>query len=161
MSNGSDEFINVPVPRHLVTQVYEAIARLEAGEPDEPAPAAPTNNGAAQGAAQTNNGAAQAAAPMQDMVKRMYRESWTPHQRLMEHLADHPDEWISTREIAKALGLEQDAESLAASTAAFDRRAEQRYGGAKPWETRSAPVYGQVQLRMSQKVATWVKASGF
>lgn len=145
MSDESDEIIYVPTPRRFLTKVYETIAQLEAGESVEPIGAA------------SSNGAAPNGAITQALAERMYRESWDPHKRLMEYLADHPNEWIGTSEIAQALQLEHGSKSLAGSMGAFGRRAEHRYGGLKPWETRWRPEEGQAEHRMSQEVATWIK----
>ena len=143
MAQSSEEFIDVPVPRHLVTKVYEFIVRAQSDVPAEPEEA--------------SRKAVPPASLTQVLVERMYRESWDPHKRLMDHLADHAGEWLGTREIAEALGLVHGARSLAGSLGAFGRRAEHRYGGLKPWESAWRPGEGQAEHRMSQEVATWIK----
>jgi hypothetical protein len=138
----NDEFVNVPVPRQHVTAVYALIVRLESA------------NGPAE--AESSNGAP-GAALTEGLVKRMYGESWQPHQDLLTHLADHRGEWLTTSEIAEALGLPYGAKSLAGSMGAFGRRAHHRYGGLRPWETEWNPALEQAQHRMSPEVASWVK----
>jgi hypothetical protein len=143
--NSSDEFISVPVPRRYVTKVYELIVGLDSDEP-----------GAKPGESPSRNGGPSAALT-ETLVKRMYGDSWDPHQQLMKHLADHAGEWLSTREVAESLGLPHGAKSLAGSLGAFGRRAEHRYGGLKPWESRWRAAEGQSEHRMSPEVATWIK----
>jgi|SRR6185295_1512764 len=136
---GSDEFISVQVPRQHVTKVYELIVQLESG-------------GNATDSDHSPKGPLTKA-----LIERMYSESERPHRELMTYLADRPDKWIGTQEVAEGLGLQFGARSLAGSLGAFGNRAEHRYGGLKPWESRWSEDKGQAEHRMSQEVATWVK----
>ena len=49
--------------------------------------------------------------------------------------------------------------SLAGSLGAFGRRADHRYGGLKPFESRWDDGDYLAKLRMSQEVAAWIKAA--
>ena len=89
----------------------------------------------------------------------MFRESEGAHQRLLEFLADHPGEWLGSQAIADGLGLKHGRKSLAGSLGAFGRRADHRYGGLKPFESHWDGESYQAKLRMSPKVAAWVKAA--
>ena len=137
----SDEFISVQVPRQHVVKVYELIAGLESGSAGAP----------------EHSGASPKGPLTRALVERMYGESEPSHRKLMKYLADRPDEWNGTREIAEGLGLQFGARSLAGSLGAFGNRAEHRYGGLKPWESRWSEDKGEAEHRMSQEVATWVK----
>ncbi|HEU4706907.1 MAG TPA: hypothetical protein VFS64_06960 [Solirubrobacterales bacterium] len=139
-----NEFINIPVPTQHVTKVYELIARLETGGPE--ADASPVDG-------REDGGLNQA------LVTRMYRESEDAHKRLLEFLADHPDEWLGSQAVADGLRLEHGRKSLAGSLGAFGRRADHRYGGRKPFVSRWDGETYQARLRMSQEVAAWVKAA--
>jgi hypothetical protein len=136
----SNGFINVAVPRQHVARVYEFIARLELGDERETPGNEPSKP------------------PLtRSLVKRMLDESEPAHQDLLRYLADHPDEWLGTREIAQALGLPFGARSLAGSLGALGRRAGHRYGGQKPFESRWSAEDGQSLHRMSQEVSAWIK----
>lgn len=137
-----NEFISVQVPRQHVTKVYELIVGLESG---------------GVGDASEHSDASPKGPLTRALVERMYRESEPSHRKLMKYLADRPDERIGTREIAEGLGLQFGARSLAGSLGAFGNRAEHRYGGLKPWESRWSEDKGEAEHRMSQEVATWVK----
>ncbi|MCB0857457.1 MAG: hypothetical protein KDB57_04975 [Solirubrobacterales bacterium] len=139
MSDASTDFIAVQVPARYVTRVYELISRLEREDAEisdaENAPPAP--------------------ALTKELVARMYRESKESHEQLMLYLADHAGEWQTTREIAKALGEKRGTVGAYLST--FSRRATNRYGGVKPWESRDIADGSQVEHRMTPEVAEWVK----
>lgn len=138
----SKEFINVPVPAEHVTKVFELVASLEAeSRPDSGSSGANTDS------------------LTEALVTRMYRESEGAHRRLLEFLASHPDEWLDSQAIADGLGLQFGRKSLAGSLGAFGRRADHRYGGLKPFESRWDDGEYLAKLRMSQEVATWVKAA--
>jgi len=139
MSN--QELVNVAVPRQHLARVYELIAHLELVDQDEQRPySGPPRNSLTR-----------------SLVKRMFDESEPAHQKLMLFLADHPDEWLGTREIAEALGLHHGAKSLAGSLGALGRRAGHRYGGLKPFDSEWSNEAGQSMHRMSQEVSAWVK----
>jgi hypothetical protein len=139
----NDEFIQVPVPRQYVTKVYELVARLDAdGTPEAEA----------SGRDDREDGVL-----TQALVWRIYRESEDPHKRLLEFLADHPDQWLSSQAVADGLGLEHGRRSLAGSLGAFGRRAEHRYSGQKPFESLWDGETYQSRLRMSQEVAAWIE----
>jgi hypothetical protein len=96
------------------------------------------------------------------LIRRMYEESHDPHKRLMEYLAEHPDEGIYTSALASDLGLEHGARSLAGMLGAFGRRAQHRYGRRTPWESRWDGAAGEVKHKMTSEVAEEIKkvASG-
>jgi len=147
MSKDNIEFINVPVPVQHVTAVYELIARLAAGGgPDRTEVSVSPEKG-------------KAPTLSEGLVSRMYGESEPAHRRFLEYLAEHPDQWLDSQSVADGLGLEHGRKSLAGSLGAFGRRAEHRYGGLKPFESHWDPGSYLVKLRMSQEVATWVKAA--
>jgi hypothetical protein len=137
----SSEFISVAVPRQHVAKVYAYIARLELGTDIDSG----SGNGTPPGT------------PNRALVERMFTESEPAHQVLMGYLANHPGEWLGTREVAEALGLPHGARSLAGSLGALGKRAAHRYGGQKPFESRWSHEDGQSMHRMSQEVSTWIK----
>jgi hypothetical protein len=141
-----NEFINVPVPAKWVTKVFELVAQLEA---DQPGPAAP----------QQDEGVPLDGALTQALVERMYRESEGAHRRLLEYLAQHPDEWLDSQAVADGLGLKHGRKSLAGSLGAFGRRADHRYNGLKPFESRWDPDSYLARLQMSSEVAAWIRAA--
>lgn len=125
--------------------MYELIARLETG--GDPEAEVSPDDGRRDGAL------------TQALVGRMYRESEDAHKRLLRFLAGHPDEWLDSQAVADGLGLAYGRRSLAGSLGAFGRRADHRYGGLKPFESRWDGETHQARLRMSQEVAAWIKAA--
>ncbi len=91
------------------------------------------------------------------LIRRMYKESHGPHRRLMEHLAEHPDEWIYTGALASALELRHGARSLAGMLGAFGRRAQHRYDGHTPWASKWDPAAHEVKHKMTSEVAREIK----
>jgi hypothetical protein len=114
------EFIYVPVPSERVPAVY----RLLAGA-GESAISSPARN--------PTGSPDPASIPDPELIRRMYRESYDGHKRLMALLAKTPDEWIYTAEIAIALGVAKGARGVAGMLGAFGRRSKNRYGHQKPW----------------------------
>ena len=139
-----EEFVSVPVPSRLVTKVYELIAKLETGESEPDARAEQARTGASLS---------------QPLVERMYGESEDAHRRLLVYLADRPDQWLDSQSVADGLGLKHGRKSLTGSLGAFGRRADHRYGGLKPFESRWDPDTYMARLRMSSEVAAWIKAA--
>lgn len=92
-----------------------------------------------------------------ELIRRMYEESDEPHKRLMEYLAEHPDESIYTGALAAALELPHGARSLAGSLGAFGRRAQHRYGDRTPWVSEWDPAAYEVKHMMPSAVADEIK----
>ncbi len=73
----------------------------------------------------------------EQLVRRMFKESGDPMQRLLRMLAEADGEEVSTNEIAAALDLPKGASSVAGMAGAIGRRVKSRYGmKGLPWETR-------------------------
>src|SRR4051794_17105139 len=95
------EFIYVPVPANRVDEVYRLLGTKALAEKAEP--------------------------PARDLalITRVWAESHANHRALMTFLAEHPDRWFTTRELAKPLGL-SNARQVAGMLGAFGRRAKHR-----------------------------------
>ncbi len=149
------EFQQVPVPHAFVGDVYGLVARLMA------------DNGAAEDAVievvtpEEEVVEEEAEHPTEEMVRRIYEESYEPHQRLLKALAARPDEWVFSEELAEILHLSSGRASLAGSLGAFGKRANHRYNGQKPftsvWDARDAHTY-QAKHMMTAEVAKVINA---
>jgi hypothetical protein len=118
--NGDEQFVSVPVPAHRVQEVYALLAQTPAGAKHEPTPASGPENGWTE-----------------QLVRRMFKESGDPMQRMLRMLAEADGEEVSTNEIAAALDLPKGASSVAGMAGAIGRRVNSRYGmEGLPWETR-------------------------
>jgi len=133
------EFIYVPVPAPMVPDVYALLVELGAaqkpeGDPPktEPPPLGP------------------------ELVQTMYRESQEQHRKLMRFLADHPDRWHSTSDLAEALNLQNKARGMAGMLGAFGRRANHRYGGRTPWTTEWDYEHNQARHMVNFDVARYI-----
>lgn len=145
----SDEFVYVAVPRHLAAKIYRHIADLVESDPTSM-----ESKGIAGGLAAKLSPELSAA-----LTRRMYKDSHEPHRRLMRFLAEAPDTWFSTEELAHALQLEHGAKGMAGMLGAFGRRAKHRYGGRTPWESRWDGVHEKAFHRMRPTVAEAVQAA--
>ena len=114
------EFIYIPVPSEHVPAVYRLLA-----EADQTTTASPAGSPA--------DTLDPATIPDPELIRRMYRESYEGHKRLMVLLAKAPDEWTYTAEIATALDVAKGARGVAGMLGAFGRRSKNRYGHQKPW----------------------------
>jgi hypothetical protein len=139
------EFIYVPVPSELVPAVYRLLAgadqttisSISGTRADSPDPAA---------------------IPDPELIRRMYRESYDGHKRLMALLAQAPDEWTYTAEIATALDVAKGARGVAGMLGAFGRRSKNRYGHQKPWISEWDGGHEEARHMMPAQVAEIVNA---
>ncbi len=114
------DVVYVPVPTQWLSEIYKRLAELSS------TPATEADAAALAGSVAVLD---------RSLVRRMYDESEKPHRRLMLLMAEHPDEWRYSSEIAADLELEHGARGLAGMLGAFGRRAKHRYGAQKPWRS--------------------------
>lgn len=131
----SDEMVSVLIPRSLLAKVYGLVIQHE----DE--------------AQHEETDDEHQLGPDEALIKRMYSESEPRHRQLMKLLADHPDEWLYTNEVAEALQLPHGSKSAAGMFGAFGRRASHRYDGAKPWGTEWDPAAYEARHKMTADIA--------
>jgi hypothetical protein len=118
--NNEEQFVSVPVPAHRVQEVYALLAQASASQKQEPTPASDPESGWTE-----------------HLVRRMFKESGDPMQRMLRMLAEADGEEVSTNEIATELGLPKGASSVAGMAGAIGRRVNSRYGmKGLPWATR-------------------------
>jgi len=142
----SDDLVTVPVPRKHLSRVYGFIAELDGGLatsiPQAPAPAASES-------------------PTEEwtpaLIRKMVEQSPPAMRDLLNALATHPGEWMSSEKLAKAIqGKEADWNTVAGTLGAFGRRLKSRYGlNTRPYEDRYEHGVGKV-LRMSNEMAQQV-----
>jgi hypothetical protein len=138
-----DEIVYVPVPKQYLANVYQRLAEL-------------TSESVAAGSAAVHD---ESSALLDDqMLRRIYEDSLEPHRRLMNLMAEHPDEWRYSSEIAADLELEHGARGLAGMLGAFGRRAKHRYSGLKPWESRWDSAREEMRHMMPTNVAEAIQA---
>lgn len=110
-------FVMVPVPEELVLEVYALI-----NERKEPKPGAPTKA----------KSTAMAPSWSDEEIERAYRQSPPAMKALLDTLAAHPGEWLSTADlsgpVSEAIGKEYGWMQLAGVLGAFGRRTKSRYG---------------------------------
>jgi hypothetical protein len=136
------DFVYIPVPSEWATAVYKQLAELSEG------------SSASSGAASDGENV-----QLDDaLIERMYAESHAPHRRLLDYLADHPDEWVYTSGLAEALDVENGARGVAGMLGAFGKRANHRYGGLKPWKSDWDGTREEAKHRMDAEVARVITA---
>jgi hypothetical protein len=134
-------YVAIPVLEEYLPEVYGVLARLSRAD----AESADTRPDIPE------------AEPSNELVIRMYRESEAghAHQKLMDHLAtvaeNDGDRWVPSSELMQVLG--KDRVQLRGVFGAFGRRANHRYGGAKPWRAKWDHNAGQYTYRVSAAVA--------
>jgi hypothetical protein len=131
----SDDFVQLPVPTKWVNEIYKRLVELEASERT----------------AQTEPGLF--SENVEDQYRRMFTDSHIRHRELLNFLAAHPDEWISTSEVADALQLESGPRGAGGMFGAFGRRANNRYGGRTPWKKAWNASTGENFYMMDSDIA--------
>jgi hypothetical protein len=126
-----NDVVYVPVPSQWLSDVYALLGALGSGS-------VPVRAGV-----ETDSG------PDGELIRRMYVESESEQRRLMRLMADSPDAWRYSKELAQDLGLLHGARGLAGMFGAFGRRAKHRYGGQKPWESRWDAAREENRYRMT------------
>jgi hypothetical protein len=136
----TDDLVNVAVPRRHLARVYGLIAELDGGGIATPAPAAGNGNDEWT----------------PSRIRRMVQESDTAMRAILTALATHPEEWLTTTNLAAAIGGSADWNTVAGTLGAFGRRRKSRYGlDTMPYERRRQPGVGKV-LRMPKEIAEHV-----
>jgi hypothetical protein len=90
-------------------------------------------------------------------IARAYRESANPMRKLLDFLSRHPDEEVSSYELAQAIEARYGWNTVAGMLGAFGRRSANRYGRSSPmWEVRHDEE-GRVLLTMPRDAAMAVE----
>lgn len=130
----------VPVPTQWLSEIYKRLAELSSAQEADAA-----ERGESEGVLDRR------------LVQRMYEESEEQHRRLMLLMAEHPDEWRYSGEIAADLELEHGARGLAGMLGAFGRRAKHRYGEQKPWRSEWDSGRAEARHLMPADVARTIR----
>jgi len=140
------EFIMVPVPSERVMEVYAILGR-DSNAPPEPEPAATFPGDPGDVPRATDPG----------IIARAYRESSEKMKAFLDHLADRPDEWISTEDAGNAIGYHWN--QVAGMLGAFGRRWDHRYKDAGRWffANKWDHIENHQDYRMSPEAAAIIK----
>jgi hypothetical protein len=140
------EFVSIPVPKRHLTRVYGFIASLEG------------TDGISQAALGLNgDGSTKEWTP--ELIRRQFLESPDTIKRFEKLLAEHEGEWLSTSDIAQALGAARGPKTIAGALGAYGRRVSNRYGMSNwPFENRWIHEEGQQSYCMSAEVAGIIKS---
>jgi hypothetical protein len=139
------DFIYVAVPSEQVPAVYRLLAAADQGSVP-----------AVAGTPETSSDPT--AIPGPELIRRMYRESYDGHKRLMALLAQRPGEWTYTSEIAAELHVAKGARGVAGMLGAFGRRSKNRYGHQKPWISEWDGGREEARHMMPDEVAETITA---
>ncbi len=134
------EYVNVPVPKHLVPRVYELISSYMV----------------TKGEAKPTEGATEHAASevlSDETLKRMWDESAAVMRKALKHLAQQSGKPVAAPDLAKAIFGNPKGHKLAGAMGAFGRRCQNRYGGAKPFAAKWNPVATRWEYTMPADVA--------
>jgi hypothetical protein len=144
----SADLVNVAVPRTYLFEVYRLIADLSAtGRPRAREPETPESQGVIE-------------EWTPKLIRRMVDESQDAMRAILKALADAPDEWVTSAELAKAIGGAADWNTVAGTLGAFGRRCYSRYEvESLPFEKRFDYEAGGKVHRMSALIAKEVLRS--
>src|SRR5688572_17022333 len=141
-----NEFVNIPVPRDRVQEVYELLA-------------SPPRRSRAVGSTPTGGNGWPP-----ELLTRAYRESPPPMKVVLSTLMENADEWVTAEELTRAVSKElrrpaYSRRTLAGVFGAFGRRWKNRYAGGSrkngqwPFEAKPSPEHGMFRYRMARDVA--------
>jgi hypothetical protein len=127
----TEELVAVMVPRKHLSRVYGLIAKLDVG--DESAtvliPSKPNANGNARSSDEWTP----------SRLRKMLQQSPPAMKDLLRAMAEHPDEWLTTEQLAQEIqnNPAADWKTVAGTMGAFGRRIKNRYGlDTLPFEKR-------------------------
>jgi hypothetical protein len=139
------EFVSIPVPKRYLTRVYGFIASLESADAGFQAPPSLNGDGKREWTP--------------ELIRRQFLESPDTIRRFEKLLAEHEGTWLSTSEIAQALGAARGAKTIAGALGAYGRRVSNRYGMSDwPFENRWIHEQGQQSYCMSSEVAEIIRS---
>lgn len=128
------QFVMVPVPPELVTEVMALIAS-RAGSPPPSARTSPSKeprSGHTQPVELGEQEATRQVEWTEALLRRNWQDSPPTVRALLGHLADHPDMLVPITELARAVYEDGDRSKLAGVLGAFGRRTKNRYN-ATTW----------------------------
>lgn len=115
MTESDTELVSILVPKRHLARIYGYISTLDDAAAT---PAARTDQ-------QADTEADSTWTP--DLVRRQFEESPDTIKAFQLLLAEHPDEWFSTADIAARLGAEKGSRTIAGALGAYGRRTSNRY----------------------------------
>ncbi len=142
----STDLVNVAVPREHLSRVYGLIAQLEGKIVTVESPQVDDSPSA--------DSATDEWTPA--LIRKMVEQSDKPMRSVLKALASRSGEWLSSQDLAEAVGGAADWNTIAGMFGAFGRRLKNRYAlRTKPWERRYEHGVGKV-YRMSKEIAQHV-----
>jgi hypothetical protein len=139
----SNEFVNIPVPRQYVTQVYGFIASLESDGGESRVDTSPGSDAATMSESWP-----------EDLIIRQYRESPESMKKFQQYLAEHAGQDFSSSQIAEAIGAEYGWNSIAGALGAYGRRVKNRYKRSTfPFKQNWDHQNGEMRHGMTPEVA--------
>ena len=146
MTDIDSEFVSIPVPKRHLTRVYGFIASLDGAE-------------GTQRARVGVNGDGKEKEWTPELIRRQFLESPDTIKRFEKLLADHEGTWLSTSNIAQALGAARGAKTIAGALGAYGRRVSNRYRMSTwPFENRWIHEEKQQSYCMPSEVAEIIKS---
>ena len=146
MTDIDSEFVSIPIPKRHLMRVYGFIASLESVD------------GTPQARVGVNgDGKEKEWTP--ELIRRQFLESPDTIKRFEKLLADHEGTWLSTSNIAQALGAARGAKTIAGALGAYGRRVSNRYRMSTwPFENRWIHEEKQQSYCMPSEVAEIIKS---
>ena len=146
----NDELVSVMVPRRHLSAVYGLIAKLDsAGAVSRAAIPSTPANGSGTGSDEWTP----------SRLRKMLQQSPPAMKDILRAMAEHPDEWLTTQQLAKAIQNNPDADwkTVAGTLGAFGRRVTNRYGlESFPYEKRYDHENNSKVYRMSREMSAQV-----
>ena len=150
----TDELVSVLIPRRFLAQVYGFVAKLDEGQRAGNSAAVP-GNGAEIGDGASAKAIADEWSPA--LLRRMVDGASPGLLSILKALAGQPESWLSTSDLALAMGKSrEDAKIVGGTLSAFWRRLKGRYGlNSFPFDRRTDHLK-RIDCRMSTGTARLV-----
>jgi hypothetical protein len=144
-TTAEDEYVSVLVPKRHLTRTYAFLGSLDGSIATQEEPI-----GDAEDKLATDW--------PPELLERQYAESPKFMKRFQKHLADHPGEEFSTRDMADALEAERGWNTVAGALGAYGRRVKNRYKRSTfPFQSRTDYEAGEVYHSMTPEVAEIIR----
>jgi hypothetical protein len=143
MEENKEEYVMVAVPKKYVPQVYGLIATGEGALPEASVTQVPQKNADLEDDWPN------------DLLKRQYDESPDTIKLLQQHLAAHPGQGFTRKELEPVMGFDgSEWRSFGGALGAFSNRVKNRYKRSNlPFTLTQSPDTGQWVYAMPPEIA--------
>jgi hypothetical protein len=137
MTDTNTDYVSILVPKERLMEVYGFIASLDGGAE------LPSSGDAVEKGTDWTD----------ELIERQFNESPEFMQRFQKFLAEEPEQWFSTKTIAKRLNALKGSKTVAGALGAYGRRTSHRYA-MKTWPFQYRWNHSEEQMHYSMDKRT-------